>query len=222
MESRTSEESWKEAESAQLEQVRALAVTKHDQTLEKLLVKAKSDPNTLCFLVFGSVASGTHNENSDIDVMTILRSHKPSSGINKMTVDGIIVDSLFFTNEVLTQSVSTVPYLLHTLGNAKLLFDRDGTIEPLLGEIKNYFAANPEIEREWEGYHKQLKEAKMKSECAGATGKTIVDVWNELEERYSCGKTKRPFFNSFYLTSPRIFSLVKRFLLHDERKEAAG
>jgi predicted nucleotidyltransferase len=45
---------------------------KHDQILEKLLAEAKNNPNTLGFLVFGSVASGTHHEKSDIDVMTIL------------------------------------------------------------------------------------------------------------------------------------------------------
>jgi predicted nucleotidyltransferase len=50
---------------------------KHDQILEQLLFEAKSDQNTLGFLVFGSVASGTHHDKSDIDVMTVSenRSH---------------------------------------------------------------------------------------------------------------------------------------------------
>ncbi len=182
---------------------------KHVQILEQLLVKAGSDSNTLGFLVFGSVASGTHHEKSDIDTMTILRHHKPSSGIENTMIDGIKVGNIFFTHEILTRSVDTVPYLLHPLGNAKLLFDRENTIKPLLKEITSYFDENPEIKNEWSRYYKQLKEEKAQF---GHEKTTIIDVWNELEKRYSEGKIKRPFFNSFYLTNPLIFSLLKRFL----------
>jgi hypothetical protein len=213
MESRNILENWTNAKSAQPQYVSARTETKHVQILEKLLEEAKSDPNTLGYMVFGSVASGTYNEKSDLDVITILRSCKPSSRLNKMVVDGLVVDSLFMTHEVLIRSVNTVPYLLYTLGNAKLLFDRERTIEPLIAHIKDYFAENPEIESEWNGYIKQSNEIKLKTGCrAGSHGNTIIDVWNELEKRYSDGKIKRPFFNSFYLTNPHIFSLVKRFL----------
>ena len=182
---------------------------KHEQIVEQLLVKARSDSNTLGFLVFGSVASGTHHEKSDIDTMTILRNHKPSSGIENTMIGGIKVGNLFFTHEILTRSVNTVPYLLHPLGNAKLLFDRQNTIKPLLKEITSYFDENPEIENEWSRYYKKLKEEKAQF---GHEKTTIIDVWNELEKRYSEGKIKRPFFNSFYFTNSFIFSLLKRFL----------
>ncbi|UCH57219.1 MAG: nucleotidyltransferase domain-containing protein [Candidatus Bathyarchaeota archaeon] len=182
---------------------------KHNQILEQLLAKAKSDPNTLGFLVFGSVASGTHHEKSDIDVMTVLLKQEPSSGIENTVIDGIKVGNLFFTYQVLTHSIDTVPYLLHPLGNAKLLFDRENTIKPLLGKIKDYFDENPEIEDEWNQHYGQLKEEKMQF---GYEKTTIIDVWNELEKRHSGGKIKRFFFNSFYLTNARIFSLLKRFL----------
>ena len=182
---------------------------KHEQILQQLLVKAGSDTNTVGFLVFGSVASGTYHEESDIDTMTILRHNKPSSGIENKTIDGIKVGNIFFTHQILTRSVNIVPYLLHPLGNAKLLFDRESTIKPLLKQITTYFDKNPEIEKEWSRYYKQLKEEKAQF---GHEKTTIIDVWNELEKRYSEGKIKRPFFNSFYLTNPLIFSLLKRFL----------
>jgi hypothetical protein len=182
---------------------------KHEQILQQLLVKAGSDTNTLGFLVFGSVASGTYHEESDIDTMTILRHHKPSSGIENKMINGIKVGNIFFTHEILTRSVNTVPYLLHPLGNAKLLFDRENTIKPLLKQITTYFDENPEIEKEWSRYYKQLKEEKAQF---GHEKTTIIDVWNELEKRYSEGKIKRPFFNSFYFTNSVIFSLLKRFM----------
>jgi predicted nucleotidyltransferase len=220
-------ESWKPAGSEQNDQVQPSegqtftdpflwksksAVTKHIQILEELLMKAEGDQNTLGFLVFGSVASGTHHEKSDIDVITILRGHNPSSGINKTVVDGIIVDSLFLTHEVLTQSVGTVPYLLHTLVDAKILLDRENAIRPLIEEVREYFAENPEIESEWNRFFKESKEVKLRTGCRAQGGNTIIDVWNELEKRYSGGRVKRPFFNSFYLTNPHLFSLVKKFL----------
>jgi predicted nucleotidyltransferase len=213
MESRNILENWTNVESAQSQYVPARAETKHVQILGELLEEAKSDPNTLGYMVFGSVASGTHNEKSDLDVITILRSCKPSSGINKIVVDGLVVDSLFMTHDVLTRSVNTVPYLLQPLGKAKLLFDRENAIKPLLARINDFFAENPEIESEWNDYIKHSNEVKLKTGCrVGSHGNTIIDVWNELEKRYSDGKIKRPFFNSFYLTNPHIFSLVKRFL----------
>ena len=182
---------------------------KHDKILKQLIEKAKSDPNALGFLVFGSVASGTYHEKSDIDVMTVLREQKGSSGMENTVIDGIKVGNLFFTHQVLTHSVDTVPYLLHPLGNAKLLFDRENAIEPLLERINDYFAENPKIEDEWNQHYRRLKEEKIQF---GYEKTTIIDVWNELEKRHSGGKIKRSFFNSFYFTNARIFSMLKRFL----------
>jgi len=65
-----------------------------------------------------------------------------------------------------------------------------------------------------EGYESESKEIKARTGCrASQNGKTIIDVWNELERRHSNGKTRRPFFNSFYMTNPRLFSLVKRIIV---------
>ncbi|MCW3981325.1 MAG: nucleotidyltransferase domain-containing protein, partial [Candidatus Bathyarchaeota archaeon] len=68
---------------------------KHEQILEQLLVKAKSDHNIVGFLVFGSVATGTHHEKSDIDVITVFRKQKPSSGIKNTVTDGIKIGNIF-------------------------------------------------------------------------------------------------------------------------------
>ncbi len=164
---------------------------KHDLILEQLLVKAKSNPNTLGFLVFGSVASGKHHEKSDIDVMTILRKQEPSSGLINTVIDGIKVGNIFFTYDVLTDSLNTVPYLLHILDDAKLLFDRENTIKPLLEKINDYFVENPEMVDEWNQYYRQLGEEKKQFGCEKTT---IIDVWNELEKRHSGGEIKRTFF----------------------------
>lgn len=182
---------------------------KHEQVLQELVRDAESDPNILGFLLFGSMAQGTHREDSDIDVISILHTSNPTSGISNKPRDGIKIGNIFFTYTILKQSIDTVPYLLHPLGDAKLLFDRDGQIKPLLERIRLFFADHPEIVNEWNGYYQLLKDEKAQF---GYEKTTIVDVWNALEKHYSGGKTKRLFFNSFYMTNPLIFSLLKKFL----------
>jgi len=182
---------------------------KHEKILRKLVTNAEKDPNTLGFLLFGSMANGSHRKDSDIDVITILRTNTPASGVKNSFIDGIKVGNIFLTYDVLINSIESVPYLLHPLGNAKLLFDRGGLIEPLLIHIRGYFTEHQEIEGEWNGYYEQLKKEKVKF---GYEKTTIIDVWNELEQRHSNGKTKRRFFNAFYFTNPGIFSLLKKFL----------
>jgi predicted nucleotidyltransferase len=167
---------------------------KHDAILRRLIAGAEGDPNTLGFLVFGSVAAGTHREDSDIDVITVLRTNEPTSGIMNASIDGIKVGTIFLTYDVLVHSVETVPYLLHPVGEAKILYDRDGTIEPLLRRIRDYFANHPEVVDAWSRHYQQFRDEKVQF---GYEKTTIVDVWNELEKRYSGGKIKRHLFLAF-------------------------
>ena len=182
---------------------------KHDKILKHLVSEAENDPNILGFLLFGSLATGTHREDSDIDVISFLEPLKPAWGINNTMLDGIKVGDIFFSYDVMIHSVKTVPYLLHPVADAKLLFDREGKIKPIQETIRDYFANNPKLVAEWNEYYQQLKEEKARY---GYEKTTIVDVWNELEKSHSDGKIKRRFFNSFYLTNPRIFSVIKKFL----------
>ena len=181
----------------------------HNEIVRQLAGDAESDPNILGFLVFGSVAAGTQREDSDIDVVTILRANKSASGIKNTMVDGIKVGTLFLTYAVLTHGVETVPYLLHPLAGSRLLFDCEGAIKPLVQRIQVFFSGHPDIAAEWDGYYRQLKEEKARFGCEQTT---IVEVWNELEKKYSGGKTRRRFFNSFYMTNPRIFAYLKKYL----------
>ena len=182
---------------------------KHEKILQQLVTEAENDPNKLGFLLFGSLGTGTHREDSDIDVISFLKPSKPAWGINNTMRDGIKVGDIFFSYDVMIHSVNTVPYLLHPMADAKLLFDSEGKVEPIQEAIRDYFADHPEMVDEWTGYYQQLKDEKAQY---GYEKTTIVDVWNELEQKHSDGKIKRRFFNTFYLTSPRIFAVIKKFL----------
>ena len=62
---------------------------KHDEILKQLVAEAESDPKILGFLLFGSLATGTHREDSDIDVISFLEPSKPAWGINNTIRDGL-------------------------------------------------------------------------------------------------------------------------------------
>ncbi len=181
---------------------------KHETILAGLVEQATADASIVGFLVFGSVARGTQREDSDIDVLTVLRDDTRAR-IGNRVVDGIKVGDLAFSSATLEHSLQEVPYLLHPLGEATVLLDRDGTITPLLARIRAYFADHPAIVAEWSASYERLRVEKA---TYGYEKTTIIDVWNELERRHSGGHIRRRFFNAFYLTNPRIFSLLKRLM----------
>ena len=182
---------------------------KHVEIVEKLVSEADANSNIIGLLLFGSVATGTHRENSDIDIISILQSNKPGFGIENRRIDGIKIGNLFLTFDILKHSVETVPYLLYTLDNARLLFDRNERIYPLREEIKKYFVDHPETVREWNVHLEQFVKEKA---LYGYEKTTMIDVWNDLEKRYSGGRIRRQFFNSIYMTNPLFFSLLKKLL----------
>lgn len=167
---------------------------KHREIIGRLVANAKNDPNFIGLLVFGSVANGTHRGDSDLDVFTVLETSEPTSGIDNTWIDGIKVGNVFFTLDVFAHGVTTVPYLLHPLAGAKMFYDREGVLQPLFTELREFFADHPEIVEEWSEYYERFREEKAQF---GYEKTTIVDVWNELEKRHSRGAIKRRFLRSF-------------------------
>lgn len=61
-------------------------------------------------------------------------------------MDGIAVQYFFTTLDTLVQNQEFVPYLLHMFSEAKILFDRHGSITPVVERIEQYFVEHPEVE----------------------------------------------------------------------------
>ena len=162
-----------------------------EEVLMKVVDQATTDENLLGILLFGSLASGTHTWKSDIDLIFVYQTHEPTSGLVNTFVDGIEVQYFYTTFETLVQNQGTVPYLLHIFCDAKILFDRNDSIAPVVDLIKQYFAAHPEVEAEWIRFKQLHKEEKKGPACAQTT---ILDRWDELEDKYSGGVHKRTFF----------------------------
>ena len=167
---------------------------KHARIIAQLVSDAEEDANVLGLLLFGSVAQGTHREDSDVDVISVLQDCEPRSGIRNSHVDGIKGGNVFFTSDVLIHGVRTVPYLLHPLTEARILFDREGSLQPFVEALRRYFGNHPEIVAEWEAHYARFREEKAQF---GYEKTNIVDVWNALEKHHSGGTMKRLFFRVF-------------------------
>lgn len=162
-----------------------------EEILDKVVNQELSDGNLLGILLFGSLAAGTHTWKSDIDLIFVYETHEPPSGLVNTFVDRIEVQYFFTNIETLVQNQETVPYLLHIFREGKILFDRNNSVAPVVDKIKHYFTAHPEIEAEWIQL-KELHQVEKRGPACAQT--TILQRWDELEEKYSDGVRKRTFF----------------------------
>lgn len=164
-----------------------------EDILETVVNQTRTDENLIGVLLFGSVATKTHKWKSDIDLIFIYDDYEPDSGLVNYYVSGIEVQYFYATLENLIDNQKTVPYLLHMFSEAEVLFDRHGTVTPVVDEIKQYFATHPEIEEEW-AHIKELHQVEKKGPQCQET--TIMQRWDELEDKYSGGVRKRTFFRT--------------------------
>lgn len=162
-----------------------------DEVLEKLVVEVKTDERLLGILLFGSVASGTQTWKSDIDLIFIYEAYDPPSGLVNRWINGIEVQYFFTTLDTLIQNQQTVPYLLHMFCDAEILFDRHATVTPAIEQLRHYFADHPDIAAEWLQM-KELHQVEKKGPACAQT--TIIQRWDEMEEKYSGDARKRTFF----------------------------
>ena len=162
-----------------------------EEVLDKVVDQLKSDENLLGILLFGSVATGTHSWKSDIDLVFVYETHEPAAGLDNRFVDSIAVQYFFTTLETLIHNQQTVPYLLHMFSEAEILFDRSGSVAPVIIQLQQYFAAHPEVVAEWNRF-KQLHQVEKNGPACAQT--TIIQRWDELEDKYSAGARKRTFF----------------------------
>lgn len=162
-----------------------------EEVLDKVVMELKADDNLLGILLFGSIASGTQTWKSDIDLIFVYEAHDPPSGLVNRWIKGIEVQYFFTTLEALVQNQETVPYLLHMFCDAEILFDRHGTVRPVVEKLGQYFGDHPEVAAEWKQL-KALHQVEKKGPQCQQT--TILQRWDEMEEKYSGGERKRTFF----------------------------
>jgi predicted nucleotidyltransferase len=162
-----------------------------EEVLNKVVEQLKTNENLLGILLFGSLATGTHTWKSDIDLIFVYETHEPAAGLDNRFVDSIAVQYFFTTLETLIYNQESVPFLLHMFSEATILFDRYSSVAPVIHQLQRYFAAHPEVVEEWTCFKQLHQEEKNGPACAQTT---IIQRWDELENKYSAGARKRTFF----------------------------
>ncbi len=152
----------------------------HQAVLEKIQQDYERDQNVLGMLVFGSVAKGTHHQNSDIDLSIVYQSIEPGYSFSSEIVDGIKVGFSRWSSANLHMKVEEAPYRLHVFAYAKLLFDR-ADISHLQEGLKQYFVAHPEIDETWSRLNESYEAEK---EQFGEGKTSIFEVYHNLDRRF--------------------------------------
>jgi predicted nucleotidyltransferase len=164
-----------------------------EEIMNAVVSEAIADQNIIGILLFGSLLTRQHKWQSDIDLIFIYQEHEPAVGLVNYFRSGIEVQYFYATLEALSENQKSVPYLLHMFAEGKILFDRYSTVVPVVQKIKAYFAAHPDIEADWLQI-KELHQIEKKGPQCQQT--TIMQRWDELEDKYSGGDRKRTFFRN--------------------------
>lgn len=155
---------------------------RHLETLAKIKAELEKQENVLAMLLFGSVASQTHHEKSDIDLSIVYLDFKPGFEFSTGEVEGIKIGYSKWSFERLKQRVKSSPYRMYVFAHAKLLFDKSNEIKDYQYDLLSYFKSHPGVQREWDAINDNYKKEKAKY---GVGQTNIFDVYVELDKKYS-------------------------------------
>lgn len=108
---------------------------------EKMVERLKDDPNVLAVLVYGSVATKTVSEESDIDLLLLVKEIPEGVdmfGIKRTSIDRVPVDLAFKTVEQVSHQIEYEAgswYASSVMLNSLILYDPDGVAEAFRAKI---------------------------------------------------------------------------------------
>lgn len=114
-----------------------------DPVLEKYVAVVRDDPDTLGVLLHGSRASGRHREDSDYDLIRVVSQEAydarrdQAALLKRITLDdGSTADVLYQTPARMETYVTTLGWYTATYLAARVAFDRNGDIGPMLARMR--------------------------------------------------------------------------------------
>jgi predicted nucleotidyltransferase len=118
-------------------------IEKYLALAEKMVGRLKEDPNVLAVLVYGSVATKTVSEGSDIDLLLLVKEIPEGVdvfGIKRTSVDGVPVDLAFKTVEHVSHQIEYEAgswYASSVMLNSLILHDPEGVAESLRNKVRD-------------------------------------------------------------------------------------
>lgn len=151
----------------------------HKKIIKEVVEKNKTNPKIIAILLFGSLAKGTANNKSDVDIEIIYTGNKWKEANEH--INGIKVDYEYWPYKQLIKKLDNSPYLCYPYTYEKVLYDKNNFAKKLKLRVKRYFRENKEIETFWGKWEKEYLINKKR-------GKKIKDVnifYKELKKKFS-------------------------------------
>lgn len=154
------------------------SLAKHQEVIKEIINEKKLDSKVVSILLFGSLAKGTSNKYSDIDI-EIIHSGEKYSLVNKKR-EGIKVDIENWPKKKLLKSFESQPFLKYPYLSEKILYDPTGFAKRFKAKIKKYFKEHKEARRSWVNQEKEFLKLKKK----GKKPKDVEIFYKELKEKF--------------------------------------
>jgi predicted nucleotidyltransferase len=154
-----------------------MILRKHQKIIKKIVNEKRRDPKVISILLFGSLAKGTANKNSDIDI-EIIHSGEKYSLVSKKR-EGIKVDMENWPKKKLIKSFEVYPFLKYPYLSEKILYDPMGFAKKFKEKIRKYFNENKVAKKTWANWEKEFLELKKK----GKKPKDVDIFYRELKEK---------------------------------------
>ena len=144
--------------------------------IEKFLEKYKNEDYFLGAILTGSYATGNNNENSDIDIYIVTTDDTKWRERGNKNIDGFLIEYFinpkkkilsYMEKELQDYHMSTTMIFV----NAKILYDKDGTINELINIAKNNSMLTNLAD---------IDDFKFKMNCY-----SVWDGFDELEAKYN-------------------------------------
>ncbi|MBL7059319.1 nucleotidyltransferase domain-containing protein [Candidatus Pacearchaeota archaeon] len=160
----------------------------HRKAIDNVINEWKKDPKVLCILLYGSVARGTANKNSDIDIEVFREGGKTRHIETK--IDGVDIDLYVYPVKKIIEHVKKNPFLTYPYLEEKILFERKSFATKIIGSINEYFNENKEIKNFWKVWTKEYLENKKNAKKI----RDVDEFYKEVKKLFSDKKKiKLPF-----------------------------
>jgi predicted nucleotidyltransferase len=150
---------------------------KHNEIVNNLVRKYKSDKNVLGIYLFGSMATGKAKPTSDIDVEIIFKKRKKSYELINKRINEIRVDLSCYSLKKFEEDFTEKKYLTYLALTYKILYDPKRILKKHLKAIEKYFSDNPDILKFWKDKERKYKQDKK----LGRKKEDFFDICKELE-----------------------------------------
>lgn len=157
----------------------------YNKIIKEIIREKSKNPKVKSILLYGSLARGTSNKESDVDI-EISHSGNKYKDIHEYRY-GIKVDYEYWPERKLAKRIAKYPFLSYPYLEEKILYDPTGVAKKNKKQLKSYFNKNPKVKKEWNKWTKEYLEFKKKKikRTNREKIKSCKEFYDKLEIKFS-------------------------------------